>query len=390
MNATTLEFRGITAVVGRPGAGKTTLAMRIAHEALRAGRKVLWVSLYEGKDLFLQESSSLGYRLEDVEFWEAVLAQPEAFWSRFLSYLSEHRPDLVVIDSITPLVEGPEGRSLMLNALYRALRPASIDVLMTVERDGPSFVEYIADNVIKLFLERTEEGVPERRMCIDKARGLPGGYCRQFDIISSVGLVFFDELKPAPGKPVEVATGSTLDELVGGSFIGNTLIVGPAGSGKTILAVKIASLAAAKGYKVIYRTFSEEPWQIKERAKEYGVDFEVMAIRLKPPTYGTHIYQFYKLINEAKPDLLISDGFDVEFRVYGKKAFELNMRMLSALKEAGVAFVGTMARTYGLANFVDNVLALRRGREGVSVQVVKSFRKPRRPSCVLTEKLECA
>ena len=389
MNATTLEFRGATAIVGRPGAGKTTLAMRIAHEALRAGKKVLWVSLYEGKDIFLQESSSLGYRLEDVEFWEAVLAQPEAFWSRFFSYISEYKPNLVVIDSITPLVEGPEGRSL-LNALYRALRPVSIDVLMTVEGDSPSFVEHTADNVIKLFLERTDEGVPERRMCVDKARGLPGGYCRQFDIISSVGLVFFDELKPAPGKPVEVATGSTLDELVGGSFIGSTLIVGPAGSGKTILAVKIASLAAAKGYKVVYRTFSEEPWQIKERAKEYGVDFEVMAVRLKPPTYGTHIYQFYKLINEAKPDLLISDGFDVEFKVYGKKAFELNMRMLSALKEAGVAFVGTMARTYGLANFVDNVLALRREREDISVQVVKSFRKPRRPSCVLTEKLECA
>lgn len=390
MNATHLELKGITAIAGKPGVGKTTLAMRMAYEALRAGRKVLWISLYEGKDLFLYNALNLGYKLEGVDFWEAVLVQPEAFWNRLLGYVYENKPDLVVIDSITPLVEGPEGRSLMLNALYRSLRPAHIDVVMTLEKGTPPFVEYIADNVVRLYLERTEGGVPERRMCIDKARGLPGGCCKQFDIISSAGLVFFDELKPTPRRPVEVSTSSTLDELVGGAFLGNTLIVGPVGSGKTTLAVKIASLASARGYKVVYRTFSEEPWQIKERAKEYGADFEVIAIRLKPPTYGTHIYEFYRLINDVMPDLLISDGFDVEFRVYGRKAFELNMRMLAALKEAGVTFVGTMSRSYGLANYVDNVLALRREKEGIIVEVVKSFRKPKRPLCKLTERLECA
>ncbi|MEM4128849.1 MAG: ATPase domain-containing protein [Thermoproteus sp.] len=195
-----LVLKGVTVVVGRPGTGKTTFCMRVAQEALRAGRKVLWVSLYEGKDLFLEEAAKLGYKLEDVDFWDAVAVQAEAFWSRLMDYISERRPDLIVIDSVTPLVEGADGRSLMLNALYRALRPASIDILMTAERGTPPFVEYIADNVIKMFLERTEEGVPERRMCIDKARGLPGGYCRQFDIIDSVGLVFFDELKPTARK----------------------------------------------------------------------------------------------------------------------------------------------------------------------------------------------
>lgn len=384
-----LELRGVTVVVGRPGTGKTTFCMRTAQEALRAGRKVLWVSLYEGKDLFLEEAAKLGYRLEGVDFWEAVAVQAEAFWSRLMDYISERRPDLVVIDSVTPLVEGADGRSLMLNALYRALRPASIDVLMTAERGTPPFVEYIADNVVRMFLERTEEGVPERKMCVDKARGLPGGYCRQFDIIDSVGLVFFDELKPTPGRPVEIATGSTLDDLVGGSFVGNTLLVGPAGAGKTRLAVKLASMAAARGYKVVYRTFSEEPWQIKERAKAYGVDFDVVAIRLKPPSYGTHVYEFYRLINEARPDLIVSDGFDLEFRVYGRKAFEMNMRMLSALKEAGIAFIGTMSRTYGLANHVDNVLALKFDDGGRKVEVVKSFRKPRRLVCRLSESLEC-
>ncbi|MGC8582098.1 MAG: RAD55 family ATPase [Thermoproteus sp.] len=385
-----LELRGVTAIVGEPGTGKTSLCMRIAHEALRAGRRVLWVSLYEGKDLFLQEAAGLGYKLEGVDFWEAVMAEPEAFWNRLLDYVAERRPDVLVLDSVTPLVEGVGGRSLMLNALYRVLRPSSIDVFMTVEVDTPPFVLYIADNVVRLFLERTEEGVPERKMCIDKARGLPGGYCRQFDIISSAGLVFFDELKPVPGRPAEVRTGTALDELVGGSFLGNTLLLGPVGSGKTRLAVKIAAAAAANGYKVVYRSFAEEPWQIKELAKEYGADFEVMAMRIKPPTYGTHVYEFYRLINEARPDLLVSDGFDVEFRVYGEKAFELNMRMLSALKEAGVAFVGTMAKSYGLANYVDNVLRLRRAKEGVVVEAIKSFRKPKRTRCVLTERLDCS
>lgn len=385
-----LELRGVTAVVGEPGTGKTSLCMRVAHEALLRGKRVLWVSLYEGKDQFLHEAAGLGYKLEGVEFWEAVMAEPEAFWNRLLEHVAEYRPDVLVLDSVTPLVEGADGRSLMLNALYRALRPSSIAVYMTVEAGSPPFIVYIADNVVRLFLERTREGVPERRMCIDKARGLPGGYCRDFDIISSAGLVFFDELKPAPGKPVEIATGTAVDDLVGGSFMGTTLLLGPVGSGKTRLAVKIAATAAAKGYRVVYRSFAEEPWQIREMAKEFGGDFEVVAMRIRPPSYGTHIYEFYRLVNEARPHLVVSDGFDVEFRIYGEKAFEMNLRMLSALKETGTAFIGTMAKSYGLANYVDNVLAMRRSEKGIAVEAIKSFRRPRRASCMLTEKLECA
>ncbi|MFB6489673.1 MAG: ATPase domain-containing protein [Thermoproteus sp. AZ2] len=44
-----MDFRGVTAVVGRPGTGKTTLAMRIAHERLARGEAVLWISLNEDR-----------------------------------------------------------------------------------------------------------------------------------------------------------------------------------------------------------------------------------------------------------------------------------------------------------------------------------------------------
>ncbi|MFB6489672.1 MAG: RAD55 family ATPase [Thermoproteus sp. AZ2] len=162
-----------------------------------------------------------------AEFWEAVLTGPESFWPHLDELALKLRPGLIVVDSVTPLIEGPEGRRYLLNTLYRTIKPLGSDVVLIAEADGPSFVEYIADNVIRMELELTEYAVPERRLCVVKARGMPGGYCKQFGIFGGAGLLTFDELKPPSRPHVEVKTGLAIEDLLGGPLVGNTLILGP-------------------------------------------------------------------------------------------------------------------------------------------------------------------
>ncbi|MBP1448625.1 MAG: hypothetical protein JZD41_01210, partial [Thermoproteus sp.] len=47
------------------------------------------------------------------------LARPEAFWPRLSDVVLERKPDLLVVDSINPLIEGADGRAYLLNAVYR-------------------------------------------------------------------------------------------------------------------------------------------------------------------------------------------------------------------------------------------------------------------------------
>lgn len=84
-----VDFRGVTAIYGRPGVGKTSLAMRIAYERVKKGGRVLWVSLYEDKETFLKNAKSLGYDLSNVEFWDMIFVKPEIILNQIVSTVSQ-------------------------------------------------------------------------------------------------------------------------------------------------------------------------------------------------------------------------------------------------------------------------------------------------------------
>ncbi|WP_258871948.1 RAD55 family ATPase [Pyrobaculum aerophilum] len=101
-----LDFKGVTAIYGRPGAGKTSLAMRIVHERIKAGERVLWISLYEDKETLLKNAESLGYDLSKAEVWDMIFVKTDAILNQVVSAVSQSDYKLVVVDSISSVVEG--------------------------------------------------------------------------------------------------------------------------------------------------------------------------------------------------------------------------------------------------------------------------------------------
>ncbi len=376
-----LRLSGVTLVHGASGTGKTTLAATWASAALGEGKKVFWVSFYEDEKTLVSSMAGLGIDLKGLAFWEAILLDPPTILEEVIRRTTEEKHDLVVIDSVTPLLERADTRQLLLNAIYRLIKGADIDVVMISEADGKSPADYIADNVISMHIEMKKRGYATRRMCVEKARGVPAGYCRPFTIVDGRGLVFLDELRVSARQPREMATGTPLDRMLrlyGGTA---TLIVGSVGAGKTVLLTWLASRLSER-YSVLYRAFSEEPWQIKRLADKFGGDFPVVKVRWTPLEFGGMEYHIYQVLTDYSPDVIISDGFDVEFMVYGSDALESNMRSLFMLKEAGVAWVGSLVRDWGLAPYVDNVLRLvKAGEKKRQLRAVKVFGDSEAATC---------
>ncbi len=128
------DFRGVTAIYGRPGTGKTSLAMRIAHERVAEGQNVLWISVYEDKETFFKNAAALGYNLSKVEFWDMIFVRPDVILNQMVSAVSQGNYGLVVVDSISALVENLQSREYLINVVYRVFKPSGIDFIGSPKR----------------------------------------------------------------------------------------------------------------------------------------------------------------------------------------------------------------------------------------------------------------
>jgi circadian clock protein KaiC len=126
-----------------------------------------------------------------------------------------------------------------------------------------------------------EYGAERRRLCVTKIRGVRyrGGYHDY--TIRTGGLVVFPRLVAAehhaPFVHVNVSSGvPELDTLLGAGLDQgtSTLIVGPAGSGKTVLASQYACAAARRGDKVAVYLFDERLGTFLARSNRLGMDLE--------------------------------------------------------------------------------------------------------------------
>jgi KaiC/GvpD/RAD55 family RecA-like ATPase len=353
-----LDFRGVTAIYGRPGVGKTSLAMRIAHERVARGERVLRISLYEDRDVFVKNAASLGYDLSKVEFWDMIFVKTDVVFNQIVSAVSQNDYSLVVVDSISSLVEGIQSREYLINAVYRVFRPAKIDFVGIAEEESVTPLDYIADNLLRLEL-RIGRNVTERLMYVIKSRGRRAGYTVEFDIIEGQGVVFLDDLpRPAPRAAWEADT-EALPPPIGPVRGGRIYLF--VGSGFTPLLAKVAADLSRNGRKVLYRVFGRSTISVEKLVEKYGGKAVVQSVEPRPQSHFAHMKNLYDSLTETDADVVVSDGIDVEFFIYGRKAFELNKTEFNELRRLGIAALISTYKDRGLGAIADVTVQLHNG-----------------------------
>ena len=288
-------------IEGGAGAGKTTLGLQFLVEGAKRGEKGMYVTLSETKEELLGVAESHGWSLDGIELYEYSAAQqiqseavqtiinPAEIELRetigdVLEAVERVNPMRVVFDSVGEirLLAGSPLRyrlQILKLKVYFSGRNSTvllIDEHLTGQHDRQ--LESLSHGV--LFLEQAAPafGEARRRLRIIKMRGMrvSSGH-HDFSVVTG-GMVVYPRLVPAEHRRLgisETLSGGIpqLDALLGnGIDCGtSTLLMGPAGSGKSSVAMQYAIAAASRGKRSAIFTFDERIPTIVARAEGLGM-----------------------------------------------------------------------------------------------------------------------
>lgn len=288
---------------GEPGTGKTTLALQFMRDGLRNGEKVLYVTLSESAEELRSVARSHSMDIEGVEFLELKPSEedlaPEGQYTVFhpaeielndrlqtiVSEVARVKPERLVVDALSEvrmLAKDPLRYRRQIISL-REQTPAGCTVLLLDDRSARNSdleLHSIVHGVILLSKVHREYGNTRRRIEVSKLRGCAFREGYHDYVIQTGGLLVFPRLIAAEhlgqedgGDPVSSGIPA-LDALVGGGLDRgtSTLLIGPAGTGKTTLAVRWLTAAAERGENAAAFIFEETVSTLKRRARGLGMD----------------------------------------------------------------------------------------------------------------------
>lgn len=288
---------------GEPGTGKTTMALQFAAEGIRNGEKVLYITLSESRDELLLVARNHRLNLEGVRLVEIKPSdqdlKPEGQYTVFhpaeveltdrvqtiIAEIRRHEPDRLVIDALSEmrmLAKDPLRYRRQVLSLKEALSP-SCTVLLLDDRSSRQLdleLHSIVHGVVALAKIQREYGKTRRRLEVTKLRGSAFREGYHDYLIRDGGVVLFPRLIAAEyvapnGKQPQVQSGiAELDALVGGGLDRgtSTLLIGPAGCGKTTIALRWLTTAAERGETTAAFIFEETVNTLMGRAEGLGMD----------------------------------------------------------------------------------------------------------------------
>lgn len=299
-----LSRRHVFLLEGSPGTGKTTISLQFLIEGAVRGEKCLYISLSESEEELRDSAASHNMVLnENIEIFELV--PPESLLDsdqqQSLLYSSDLelgettrlifdaferiKPDRVVIDSLSEIRLLAQSslryrRQILALKHYFSKSGATVLLLDDLTADVlDKTVHSVVHGVIHLEELSPNYGSERRRVRILKYRGQAyrGGY-HDF-VIRTGGVAVFPRLRAIEHKTSfkrdVLSTGiERLDGLLGGGVNrgSSTLLIGPAGTGKSIFGFQFIDAAIKRGEKAAVFVFDEELGLLFDRMREIGMD----------------------------------------------------------------------------------------------------------------------
>ncbi len=293
---------------GSAGTGKTTIALRFLLEGAQEGEQGLYVTLSETANELRTTAKSHGWDLGDrIEVFE--VAPPESLLDadqqQSLLYSSElelgetvklifeaverTKAKRIVLDSLSEIrLLGQSSlryrRQILALKHYFARHGSTVLLLDDLTADTlDKTVHSVANGVLRLEEIAPDYGSERRRLRVIKyrAQSFRGGY-HDF-VIRAGGVQVFPRLVAAEHRQKiersRIRSGiQGLDTLLGGGIEqgSSTVLLGPAGAGKSIITLQFVAEAIHAGGKAAMFIFDEEIGLLFDRAKPLGFDLEAL------------------------------------------------------------------------------------------------------------------
>lgn len=379
-------------IEGAPGAGKTTLGTQFLLEGVRRGEPVLYITLSETKQDLEKAAQSHGWSLDGIEFLE-LLTSTELLTSEAASMmfhpaeteLSETsrliveaiervQPKRLVLDSLSEI--RLQSQTMLryrreVLALRQFLSQRDCTALLLDELQSEITAQSVVHGIIEIHRHTPDFGPARRRIQIAKLRGVQFWEGYHDYTIRYGGLQVFPRLVAAEqgyelsleefpsGKPA-------LDSLLGGglAFGTSTLLIGPAGSGKSSMAAQYALAAARGGRRAAIFTFEETVTSYLTRCAAMGMDLQehirdgrVALQRVDPGELSPG--QFVQIIRGAVEDqqvkVLVIDSLNGYLNAMPDERFLILQlhELVTYLNQQGVLTLLVMSQT-GLVGSIES------------------------------------
>ena len=412
---------------GDPGTGKTTVALQFLLSGLEKGEAGLYVTLSESKQELEGVAASHGWSLSQLPIYEMTPLQdeidPEAQYTIFhpsdvelsdtiasvLKQVDSLTPQRVVFDSLSELrmlAREPLRYRRQILALKRYFSGRKCTVLLLDDRTAAGDdlqLQSIAHGVLMMQSLERDFGIKRRRLEVRKLRGsrFREGF-HDYNIETGQVVVYprliAAEHKPGFRRETVLSGVKELDALLGaGLHTGtSTLMIGPAGSGKSTVAMQYAMAAAERGERSVLFTFDESLATLLERAKGLGMDFashmkagsiEIQQVDPAELSPGEFVTRVRDAVDKKHARLIVIDSLNGFLSsMPNEQSLTLQLHdLLAYLGQQGVAAILTLSQ-YGFVGanmntpvdvsyLADTVLLFRyyevRGEVKQAISVVK-------------------
>jgi circadian clock protein KaiC len=372
-------------VQGDPGSGKTTLAVQFLLEGMRRKEPVLYVTLSETKEELRDVAASHGWSLDGIDVVELSnledSVKPDGQYTlfdpadvelgettrRLLEVIERVKPVRLVFDSLSELrllARDPlryRRQILAFKQFFIGKKCTALFLDDGTSSDGDLQLQSLAHGVFVMEQLAPEYGAERRRLRVVKLRGVKyrGGF-HDFTIEKG-GISLFPRLVAAEHQELLTSESVTsglpaLDALCDGGLHrgSSTLVLGPAGSGKSTICTQFAMSSVERGERCVVFAFDEGQATLLARASGLGMPlqphFEAGTLRIKqidPAELSPG--QFTNLIQEEVrlgARMVIIDSINGYLHAMPEERFLLIQmhELLTFLNQAGVVSLITMAQ----------------------------------------------